>query len=279
MNIADEDLLRWLRRRSPEYYGKVLELRAEVRGWLNFIPATFPHFTRHTVEHSEAIIHQVSNLLFRDGKLVRSVARLSATEAFIVIASAYLHDAGMVTSDLEKQKILNSEDWRTWLNNNPSIRERLDYIEDFRRGEIPSDVSERNFVADIQLRHLIAEYVRRSHHLRARDVIQNHEISLGRFAYQNPLLREAIAKVCVSHGLEYRAIEDVEQYPKECEIRDDKVNLQFVAVILRLGDLLDMAYDRACPLLLNAACPIPADSIAHWTQYHRITQKTPRLER
>jgi hypothetical protein len=31
-----------------------------------------------------------------------------------------------------------------------------------------------------------------------------------------------------------------------------------------------MSYDRACPLLLNAASPIPADSLAHWTQYQRI---------
>jgi len=36
---------------------------------------------------------------------------------------------------------------------------------------------------------------------------------------------------------------------------------------------LDMSADRACPLLLNAACPLPADSLAHWTQYQRITHR------
>lgn len=46
-----------------------------------------------------------------------------------------------------------------------------------------------------------------------------------------------------------------------------------MAILLRLGDLLDMSADRACPLLLNAACPLPADSLAHWTQYQRITHR------
>jgi hypothetical protein len=34
-----------------------------------------------------------------------------------------------------------------------------------------------------------------------------------------------------------------------------------------------MSSDRACPLLLNAASPIPADSLAHWTKYQRITHR------
>jgi hypothetical protein len=46
-----------------------------------------------------------------------------------------------------------------------------------------------------------------------------------------------------------------------------------MAILLRLGDLLDMSHDRACPLLLNAACPLPAESLAHWTKYQRITHR------
>lgn len=46
-----------------------------------------------------------------------------------------------------------------------------------------------------------------------------------------------------------------------------------LAILLRLGDLLDMRSDRACPLLLNAACLLPSDSLAHWTQYQRISHK------
>lgn len=273
MRIAETELLRWLRKKHPEYYGKIFELRNEVRGWLNYVPQTFPHFTRHTIEHSEAIIYQISNLLFQDGKLARSVAQLSPTEVFIVIAAAYLHDAGMVASDREKTQLLGSDDWSNWKHDDKSIRERLHLIEALRKGNVPKDSDQRNFLADIQLRFLVAEYVRRRHHLRARDVIQHHEVALGRFAYQDPVLREAIAKVCVAHCLDHRELEDVERFPRECDILEEKVNLQFVVLLLRLGDLLDMSHDRACPLLLNAACPLPSDSIAHWNQYTHITHR------
>ena len=35
-----------------------------------------------------------------------------------------------------------------------------------------------------------------------------------------------------------------------------------------------MSYDRACPMLMNAASPLPADSYAHWEQYDRITHRS-----
>jgi len=83
-------------------------------------------------------------------------------------------------------------------------------------------------------------------------------------------LRKAIADICVGHGLKTDELEDKERYPDLRDICGDEVNLRFMAILLRLGDLLDMSNDRACPLLLNAASPIPPDSLAHWTQYRDI---------
>jgi hypothetical protein len=59
-------LLDYLFAQSPLFGGKFLELRATVTDWLAYIPQTFPHYTRHTVKHSDSIILQLSKLLFRD---------------------------------------------------------------------------------------------------------------------------------------------------------------------------------------------------------------------
>lgn len=93
------------------------------------------------------------------------------------------------------------------------------------------------------------------------------------------MLRRTIADVCVAHGLMHYELEDRERYPVRRDIRDYAVNVRLLAILLRLGDLLDMTSDRACPLLLNAANPLPADSLAHWTQYQRIMHRatTPDL--
>ena len=43
IDVRDTALMRYLQAQSAIYYGKALELRDVVQGWLNYIPETFPH--------------------------------------------------------------------------------------------------------------------------------------------------------------------------------------------------------------------------------------------
>ncbi len=263
-------LLAFLKARDLQYFGKALELREAVAGWLTYTVATFPHYTRHTVEHSEEIIFQISKILFRNDDINDiTLPTLSPTEAYILIAASYLHDSGMVVSDKEKEETLSSPAWDEW-----SLKEanavRLQKISEFRDGLQPTDSVIRNFLADVELRRLIAEFFRQHHHLRAGDVVRQHQGMLGRFAFDDPLLQRTISDVCIGHGLERRDIEDMSRYPLQRDIRHDKVNVRLMAILLRLGDLLDMSHERACPLLLSVASPLPKESLPHWSQYSCI---------
>ncbi|MEK6287203.1 MAG: hypothetical protein AABO57_15795 [Acidobacteriota bacterium] len=265
-------LTSYLKKKDVAYYGKVCELREVLENWLNYIPQTFPNYTRHTIQHSDEIVLQISRLLFRDDELLEPEVSLSGVEAYILVASAYLHDSGMVTSDQEKLEILNSDRWRSWISSEEWRREQWTLVQSIRYSrDIPDDTA-RNFLADLQTRFLVAEFIRREHHIRASKVIQQFPSLLGRFAFDHPMLQETIERVCVGHGLSTDELEDREEYPELRDIRGEKVNVRFMAILLRLGDLLDMSSDRACPLLLNPASPVPADSYAHWTQYQRISQ-------
>src|ERR1035441_8875549 len=108
-------------------------------------------YTRHTVKHSDAIVLQMSKLLFREGDAAQPVLNLSPMEAYIAAASAYLHDAGMVTSEKEKSEILVSDSWKEWTADG-SGSERLGQIEAFRKGGDPADPTLRHFIADRQTR-------------------------------------------------------------------------------------------------------------------------------
>ena len=143
----------------------------------------------------------------------------------------------------------------------------------FLKENNPADETLRIFLYDLQTCFLLAEFIRKSYHLRTEQVIKIHEVSLGRFAFGDPILRRAISDVCVAHGLKKHELEDIERFPDRRDIHGDIVNLQLMAILLRIADLLDVSYDRACPILLNAAAPLPADSMAHWTQYQRITHR------
>jgi molecular chaperone HtpG len=64
MNRTESALLKYLEGKSSKYAGKYLEVREVISGWLSYVPQTFPHYTRHTVEHSDQIVSQLSHLLF-----------------------------------------------------------------------------------------------------------------------------------------------------------------------------------------------------------------------
>jgi len=101
----DVPLLRWLRKNHGEYHQKALEVRTEVAKWLTDVPQAFPHYTRHTIDHSDELVHQMSSILFRGSRQSRPViGDLSPTEVYILTSAAYLHDAGMVVSDGDKQR-------------------------------------------------------------------------------------------------------------------------------------------------------------------------------
>jgi molecular chaperone HtpG len=267
-------LISFIQDRHKLYYGKICELREVAEGWLSYVQNTFPHFTRHSIQHSDEIVLQISNLLFRDAIPSEPIVQLSGVEAYILVASAYLHDAGMVTSDKEKMEILDSREWREWTSGTGGGAKRWNEIQQFKARTDVADQPTRIFLADVETRHLVSEFVRARHHIRAGRLIELHQEQLGRFAFGDQILQRAIADVCVGHGLRHHELEDSDRFPDLRDIRGEKANIRFTAILLRLGDLLDMSVERACPLLLNAASPLPPDSLAHWTQYRRLMHRS-----
>lgn len=273
IGLEETALMAYLARRSRRFHEKILELRERVDDWLAYIPNTFPHYTRHTLKHSDAIVGQLSKLLFKEGKTGQAVVELSAAEAYILAAAAYLHDAGMVVSDREKSQLLQSTEWKDWIGESETRAKRLRDIAELREGVVSAGPIVANFLADLQTRFLIAEFVRRTHHYRAAKIITHDQAALARFAFDDPIAVRTISDICIAHGLRQHELEDREKYPDRRDVLGDQVNVRFLALLLRLGDLLDMSSDRACPLMMNAACPLPPESLAHWSQYRRITHQ------
>jgi hypothetical protein len=273
IDVEETALMGYLARRSRRFHEKVLELRECIGDWLAHIPNTFPHYTQHTLKHSDAIVDQLSKLLFKGGKSENAVVELSPAEGYILAATAYLHDAGMVVSDREKSELLQSTEWKNWIGESEARAKRLCDIAKLREGLASTDSIVANFLADLQTRFLVAEFVRGTHHYRAAKIITHDQAALGRFAFDDPIAVRTISDICIAHGLRQHELEDREKYPDQRDVLGDQVNVRFLALLLRLGDLLDMSSDRACPLMLNAACPLPPDSLAHWSQYGRITHR------
>jgi molecular chaperone HtpG len=235
--------------------------------------ATFPHFTRHTLDHSDAVIKQLSQLLFYENDADRAVMELSAVEAYILISAALLHDAGMVCSQAEKAAIVESDDWASWIAASRRRVEQIAALHEFREGAVPDNRELRDLLADYGLRQMIAEFVRRTHHMRVVPILEQNEAALAGFAFGDASLRATIAAVCESHGLSSTELDDAQRFPDRRNLRDEEVNVRLMALLLRIADLLDVSPQRACPLIQSAAAPLPDESVAHWNQFERFRHR------
>lgn len=211
VDVKNTALFRFLHNHDALYYGNLIELTEILREWLAYIPHTFPHYTRHTLGHSEEIIAQLSHVLFRDG--IPTIG-LSRVEAYILCLAAYLHDAGMVCSDEEKRRILENEEWKNWISQGGGGELRWTQAAHLRTNHPGTSSDVANFLADVQVRYLISEFVRARHHLRAGDLIIEQQPALGRFAFDDPMLLQTLSDVCVAHGIECKDLEDPTRFPE-----------------------------------------------------------------
>lgn len=270
IRFDDCALVKFLKKGGGEYSGKLKELIDEVKSLLNATGHTFPHYTSHTAEHSEGIVVRLSQILFKGAAKACAAKELNALEAYILIVAAFLHDIGMVVAEEEKLRLLGSKEWTDWIAADEARRGQLAKIP----AAVLSGAGAPDFKAQYEdhrrLRFLIAEYFRERHHLRSARMTLTLHKDLGRFAYGDEILARTISDVCLGHGLRRTDLDDETRFPTLRTVRETPVNVRFLAILLRIGDLLDVSAKRACSHLRHLASPLPDSSVAHWTQYERI---------
>ena len=188
-----------------KYLGRLDELLPVIQKFLEYVPITYPHHTSHNIQHSLTVVHRIGQLL--EDELVKEMTNV---EFFIIVASALLHDTGMVVSQEELERFEN----------------------------------------DPESQGTTSEYFRKNHASRSAKFVHDIQKLLDPSGPRNSRMIRYIAKICEAHGLPMERLEDDEEFPRRVEIDLQEVNVKFLAACLRLGDLLDMDYQRACPIII-----------------------------
>lgn len=271
-DVTDTFLLAELsRRRRDDLHAKVLELRHRLHQFLAAARETFPHYTSHAVDHSDEIVRSMSAVVERAA--VGTPLELTSTEIYLLLMAAYLHDAGMVVSEEEKLRALGTREWQYYLRSDDSHAADHDEIQKLRAEAQQRNNDALSYQADLRLRLLVAEYFRVRHAGRVVLAI-NKALAVPRdFLESDPVAARTVAAVCIGHGLTRADLMNDREYPTRRTVFGDEVDVRLLSVLLRIGDLLDMRFARACPLMANAASPLPAKSVAHWAQYGDITDR------
>ena len=174
---------------------------------------------------------------------------------------------GMVVSHGDARLILESDEWKAFVAHDGIGHLPFSKYVALRDGPVIGSNEVTAFLADQSLRHLIADFVRRDHHERGKTTLELHPFLRQLVDDGDSIAFETIADLGVAHGLQDSDLDDDSRFPEERDVFDGKVNVRFLARLLRIGDLLDMSSRRADPMTARAVGPLPIDAEPHWQQY------------
>jgi hypothetical protein len=263
-------LAAYLRDLDPHLFETSVKLRGAVADLVGILPQTVAPFWGSALDHSDTVIAQLSLLLFQDGDLARPHLPLNAIEAYVLLAAAYLHDLGIVVSDTAKSRIMASVEWAEWCTAGATTNRSTFLPMNSGSHAAERGPSEPQYVAEIEARISLTQLIRRSKVWQPDALLQLYPGLRATIAPGDPVLHRVIENVCLSAATEAANLYDRERFPVRTNVKGKPLNARLLAALLRLGELLDLENDRACPALLNSACPVPEDHYICWSQFQRV---------
>lgn len=228
------------------------------------IIATMGEYTLHDEAH-------IFNMLYIADKLIPedTLEKLSSSTLFMIIITIFLHDIGMAPD----AKLIKA--WNGTLTENEvdSYKEEITKFERFKKTfsqeerEIEILTKKGEFAkATTLLNHIITEYIRQSHAIRAREMIADDWSN--KIKYYDTDLTADVADICFSHNDNTEALLNLETV-KVCA-EGDFLCLPFVAVILRLADIIDFDAKRTPQILFSHLAIENPISLKEWEKHSVI---------
>lgn len=193
---------------------------------LSRIPVYLPEFTLHDINHSFRILENIESFLPED-------IDLNIIEIQLLIFSIFLHDIGMSPS-----------------------KEIFDKLEVKIKDEIKDEI-----LNDNKLKSGLQEYIRRLHPKTSQEIINTiySYIETGiDFTYKGIILKDYIGNIIINHGINPEKLKNNSLFPEKEIIEKEVVNIRFLCVLLRLGDLLDIGLERT-PMYLSKYIDISSE--------------------
>lgn len=252
--------------------------------------ASFPSYSRHDASHAEAVIHNIERVLGED-----RIAQLSATDCFALLHTVYIHDIGMAILAEDRKRIFESDDFIEMIdeladgadkdlrNAAQWLKKKL-YFKDSNE-EVDYDSTEyhdakKKLYADkletyYAVVQLLAEYQRKCHGEKAasnvKDWILDKDKLRAEFTMSGVPMRIFFRIAdCARLHTDWEFQHIMELPSEENGYENDMLHPRFVAVLLQLGDALDIDNDRFHPFAHAFSGHYPRQSQAHYNKHLAI---------
>ncbi len=224
-----------------------------------------PEYTLHDENH-------IFNMLYLAGKIIppNVMSNLSTPDLMMIILAVFLHDIGMSPSkelvqawkgQLEKdeEEKYKDEIYKFQRYRKTFVQE-IDEIEIYHQN---GEDSKAQLIED----QIITNYIRTTHAERARKMIA--ERWEGKIKFLDTDLTADLAEICFSHNESHMALLNMETI-KLCA-EDTYLCLPFVAVILRLTDIIDFDAKRTPTILFSHLTIKNPVSLKEWVKHQSVT--------
>ena len=237
--LDNQKLIQNLKSRNSRLLPKLREVHDKVVPLLNNrIQSVFEHYTLHNIDHSYRVMEYMASL-------VVDLDKLSELEIAILAYSALLHDIGMAPSD----------------DTISSIKNGSMCINGYLFSHFLNFYSNDESLA-------LQEYIRKFHSILSKKFV-NDEISNMLHIDSAPSLSysENLGLICESHT------EDYDWIKSNLRIDDTlgqfDYNAQYIAVVLRLADILDIDNQRTPQALYDYLSPSEFSNM-EWNKHFSI---------
>ncbi|MCI5218753.1 MAG: hypothetical protein D3914_06070 [Candidatus Electrothrix sp. LOE2] len=248
------------------FVGNLSVICEEAADRMKSMPTTSPQYTLHDETHFLRVTELMAMILGD------SLKELNVVELSLLILTAYFHDQGMVMDAAEYQRLSEDADFQlfaeTWSIEHPNKKEIQSQLQDQNINE-----KERTRLVKLLVEldaAMLTDYLRTTHAKRSSDWILQTYSSDKRLEVSGINLSMILAKLCASHCSDINELIPANGFNHDEQIGLYSINLPFLAIILRLADILDFDADRTPDVLFRTIHFSSKISLNEWGKHRDI---------
>ncbi len=207
---------------------------------LKGISSFMPEYTLHDVSHSIKILDIISKILPSD-------VSLNIVELQILMYATFLHDIGMVINRDDAKELKSTQEFKTIT---------------------------MEFGQEVEEDEILTELIRRTHVQRSLEYVDKFKEDFStyqiNFKYKQIDITSYIKSVIESHELPVKNLKDTTKYPTDKLIDNKRVNIQYLAILLRLGDIMDFDIQRTPYFLFKHINIKNQVSLMEWNKHMAV---------
>lgn len=231
------------------------------------MPTASPQYTLHDESHFLRVVEIMAMVL---GK---TISQLNAIELCLLILTAYYHDQGMVMDEEEYKNLSSNPKFQlfreNWFVDYPNQKEIQDQLQN---NNITNNERSRlaGLLAELEAA-MLTDYLRETHSKRSCDYVIKTFANDKRLEIYGINLSRILAKLCESHYSHTHELTPEHGFLYDCQIGLTKINESFIAIVLRLADILDFDADRTPDVLFRSIHFSSSISLREWEKHRAIT--------